>query len=422
MSRRFDVAIIGSGPAGLLSATYIAENTDFNFALIAPCLDVNAWHCTYCSWKDAIDKTWLSSVSQEIFQYLWDAKTELTCGFKDLEKYCQLDNKKIVEACFAILKKSKQATLIEGRADCVQPRSVDVTSNGEKQHIEARYVVDCTGPYSTAQAPIQNGIFPTRYQIFYGEVLNWPNHGLEFNLMDYGIHFDDDIVDSFAYVLPISKDKIFIEETILVHDEKLSTDITKNRFPERLKALGMKDVDARDCEFAESYAIPMGGALPPKSGAIRFGACGRMVHPSTGFCFSYTVSKVPVLVQALQENKCNEEIWDLLHADWATYYWHCFGQEMLNQFTTNTTYRGFFTAVFTNKDWFKFMTRRLSFSETLVNAASTALYFDKATLLAFLRALFVVISTLIWRSISRFPSLLKISVGLVVAVFFTIGI
>jgi lycopene beta-cyclase len=114
---------------------------------------------------------------------------------------------------------------------------------------------------------------------------------------------------TFNYVMPLSDDVIFFEETSLVANPAMSFQECKARLTERLASQSVRITDILEEEFCY---IPMGGGLPRKGQRIvPIGAASGLVHPSTGYqvgrCLS---SNLDVCEQILTELETKEGNFD----------------------------------------------------------------------------------------------------------------
>ena len=178
----------------------------------------------------------------------------------------------------------------------------ELTLKESKRKIKAKIVVDGTG----AESPftIRDNRDREGYQIAYGVECRVKGEGVTDTMVgDYDRSkmtlFDfrseqwredkdlkstvDDIIrqPTFNYVMPLSKDVIFFEETSLVANPAMSFQECKERLTARLKSQNVHITDILEEEFCY---IPMGGGLPRKGQRIvPIGAASGLVHPSTGY-------------------------------------------------------------------------------------------------------------------------------------------
>merc|ERR1719460_2833374 len=108
-------------------------------------------------------------------------------------------------------------------------------------------------------------------------------------------------VPSFAYVLPVDDRTLFIEETVLVCDDKFPVDRLRQRLRQRVAAAGLRlRPGGASVKFVEQYSFPMGGPLPELGQrVVGVGATARMVHPASGYMVGYALNAIPSVVAEL---------------------------------------------------------------------------------------------------------------------------
>jgi lycopene beta-cyclase len=111
---------------------------------------------------------------------------------------------------------------------------------------------------------------------------------------------------TFNYVMPLSKDVIFFEETSLVANPAMSFQECQRRLKERMTSQNVELSEILEEEFCY---IPMGGGLPRKGQRIvPIGAASGLVHPSTGYQVGRALSSnLDVAEQIVAELKLNTE-------------------------------------------------------------------------------------------------------------------
>ena len=191
-----------------------------------------------------------------------------------------------------------------------------VHADGDRWNVEGvvvDHVFNCSGHY-THLCPYTED---TRgWQSFYGELLR----------ADHGFPLDEAIVmqwnggndvPSFAYVLPLEKDLIFVQETLLVTPHRADTCQLEALYRKRLQQLDL--LEAR-VEGQEKGSFPMGGGVPKEESAsfTSLGAAGRFVHQITGYQIGYSMRVLPHVVRgALRRNKRSPQadmhwLWSIL--------------------------------------------------------------------------------------------------------------
>lgn len=104
---------------------------------------------------------------------------------------------------------------------------------------------------------------------------------------------------SFLYALPMSDDRLFLEETSLARRPAMSFDVLRARLATRLRGLGLGR-----CEQVgeELCSIAMGVGLPVlQQPLVPFGAAAAMVHPSSGYLISHVFRKVEPVAESILE-------------------------------------------------------------------------------------------------------------------------
>jgi hypothetical protein len=153
----FDVIVIGSGPAGLGFATY-ASKQGLNVCCIDPISKKN-WHCTYCTWIEELEHSWLNELAAEAGEEIFDKKfgnTEVVYndGSKSLlgKSYGRIDGVKLKQLMRKTCDSSKRVTFISAivsQIDHLECHSeVSYHNAGESASVCARIVVDSSGHYS----------------------------------------------------------------------------------------------------------------------------------------------------------------------------------------------------------------------------------------------------------------------------------
>jgi lycopene beta-cyclase len=224
------------------------------------------------------------------------------------------------------------------------------TRDGDPVTVRSRLVVDATGHETTLTLRETRGdggaMTQPGFQIAYGCLVAIDKSSKGFDsgmigpydkeamtLFDYRTdHYDGtpaDMVDqvenspTFMYVMPLSGNKVFFEETSLVARPGVSFQECKDRCFKRLEYLGIQVTDIEEEEFCY---IPMGGSLPAKDQrVIGIGGASAMVHPSTGYhicrCLMGTADAASVIRNQLSSTQNDVNLsqlaGDVYHAIWS---------------------------------------------------------------------------------------------------------
>ncbi|KAI3450729.1 hypothetical protein Pfo_007394 [Paulownia fortunei] len=378
---RFDVIVIGAGPAGLRLAEQVASH-----GIKVCCLDpspLSMWPNNYGVWvdefeslglRDCLDKTWPMTCV-----YINDQKT------KYLDRaYGRVSRKelklKLLSDCAANGVKFHKAKV--WKVEHEEFESSIACDDGTE--LKANLIVDASGFTSSFieyDKPRNHG-----YQIAHGILAEVDQHPYDLDkmvLMDWRdshlgnepyLRANNSRLPTFLYAMPFDSNLIFLEETSLVSRPVLSYTEVKRRMVARLRQLGIR---VKAVIEDEKCLIPMGGPLPriPQS-VMAIGGNSGMVHPATGYTVAQTLALAPVLAETIAECLGSTRMirgTPLYHRVWnglwpmerrCTREFYSFGMETLLKLDLNGT-RRFFDAFFELNPhyWQGFLSSRLSLGE-----------------------------------------------------------
>ncbi len=337
------------------------------------------WKPNYCLWAEEVPDAVQGSVER-----VWnEAVVETRLGRHVLRRpYAKLDN--------AALQHAYWDTLERGSTRVVQDAARELEHHeGETQvHTvsgtveRARVVIDASGADSRFVRRIHQR--PPAYQVAYGLWLHAPGHGFDPNqmvMMDFRPASPDDTdPPSFLYVLPMSDERLFVEETSLARRPAVSMELLQRRLETRLKTLVLDQATRLD---EERCAIPMGLGLPaPGQWVVPFGAAAAMMHPASGYHVFHVLRKAEPLAEAIVDRlrhgnideavaAGNAAVWPRTHRQlWELYG---FGLETLLRMSTDEIAR-FFHAFFElpSESWAGYLGATLEPSE--LGGAMTRLF------------------------------------------------
>ncbi|KAJ9177904.1 hypothetical protein P3X46_009833 [Hevea brasiliensis] len=400
---RFDVIIIGTGPAGLRLAEQVSL-----YGIKVCCVDpspLSLWPNNYGVWVDefeslglldCLDKTW-----------------PMTCVFIDDHKTKYLDRPygrvsrkklqtKLMEKCVSNGVKFHKAKV--WKVEHEEFESSVICDDGND--LKASLVVDASGFASTFieyDKPRNHG-----YQIAHGILAEVDCHPFDLDkmiLMDWRdshmgnepyLRASNSRFPTFLYAMPFDSNLIFLEETSLVSRPALSYMEVKRRMVARLRHLGIR---VKTVIEDEKCLIPMGGPLPlvPQS-VMAIGGTSGVVHPSTGYMVARTMAIAPIVADAIAEclgstrmirgrplyHKVWNGLWPLDKKCEREFY--SFGMETLLKLDLKGS-RSFFDAFFDLEPyyWQGFLSSKLSLGElallslSLFGNASNSSRFDIVT-------------------------------------------
>jgi lycopene beta-cyclase len=241
-----------------------------------------------------------------------------------------------------------RAGRLEHHDDCTRIH----ISGGRTERV--RLVIDASG----ARSPFVQRVHrrAPAYQVAYGVFLHAPGHGFDLDrstLMDFRpVASDAEEPPSFLYLLPLSPERLFVEETSLAHRPGVSLSLLRERLEGRLHSLGLGQ-SARVGE--ERCSIAMGLGLPARGQPlVPFGAAASMVHPATGYSIAHALRKAELVAEAIVGALADDDVQRAVGAGnaavWsrserATWELYAFGLESLVSMNLAETSR-FFDAFF----------------------------------------------------------------------------
>eukprot|EP00468_Gymnochlora_sp_CCMP2014_P002625 CAMPEP_0167762396 /NCGR_PEP_ID=MMETSP0110_2-20121227/12744_1 /TAXON_ID=629695 /ORGANISM="Gymnochlora sp., Strain CCMP2014" /LENGTH=1052 /DNA_ID=CAMNT_0007649265 /DNA_START=179 /DNA_END=3337 /DNA_ORIENTATION=+ len=377
----FDLLVVGCGPSGLGVADEAAKR-GLSVGIIDP-RPLQRWPNNYGVWVDEFE----ALGHDDCFARIWNSATVIVDEGKGngvtLDRpYAQVDRDKLKTK---LLKRSLDngAEFCTGAVSEVKHLDdVSIVSVGEKE-FHAVQVLDATG-HARRLVEFERDFTPG-YQAAYGATIEVDTHPYDLNKMMFmdwrGNHLDpelrkrNDELPTFLYVMPYTRNKIFVEETSLVARPYIPFDELKLRLEQRLASMG---ITVRAVEDEEYCLIPMGGVLPKMpQRTLGIGGTAGMVHPATGYMVSKSLFQAPILVDAIQNgikmqqnsdkslnaSQISEAVWNNIwpEEDRRQRTFMCFGMEILMRLNKETTQR-FFKTFFTlsKRMWGGFLSWRIS--------------------------------------------------------------
>lgn len=278
------VLVAGGGPAGLAIAAATAR-VGFSTRLISPDLD-EPWPNSYGAFEHSAAPLGLGSAVRARFTTpLVYAKSGAT---KLEEPYLRFDSKRL-------------KSLLTSRAE-IEGVSFERGSVSLKDRGTDEIIIDATGPgarLSRNSAPGAPG-----YQSAYGlwiRVEKQPFGPEQMVLMDYRDPGHGKF-PSFLYALAEGEDRLFVQETVLVHPRPIDMGELRETLLARLAQLGIRPAEILG---EERCVIPMGAEIPvslERPGILPFGAAAGLVHPATGYQLTRALGLCDTIACVLREN------------------------------------------------------------------------------------------------------------------------
>jgi lycopene beta-cyclase len=306
-----DVMICGAGPGGLLLASQLSQR-GCKVGIVDPVLD-KAWPNNYGVWMDEADFYGYVDCVRPVWKEVGivfdeDHETILKRPYGRVDRIALKG--RLIQECEAtgnVQFLVAKATEVKHFDD--QPSIVEtISSTGVKKTIQALMVADATG---FARKFVKHDTkFDPGFQVTYGALYRVKDLGPytldRMVLMDYSerhlhpypeLRANNDRFPSFVYIMPLAKDKIFLEETVLVSRPGASSKDLQARLEQRMKAMGIEPLEILEDERA---AIPMGGMDPvvPQR-TLGFGATSSLIHPASGYMVARAMEIAPRVADTL---------------------------------------------------------------------------------------------------------------------------
>mmetsp|Transcript_1612 Transcript_1612/g.3697 ORF Transcript_1612/g.3697 Transcript_1612/m.3697 type:complete len:1215 (-) Transcript_1612:111-3755(-) len=381
----FDLLVVGCGPAGLGVADEAARR-GLKVGVIDP-NPLQRWPNNYGVWVDEFEQLGHDDCFLRSWKTAQVRIDETSSPIRLSREYAQVDRDK--------LKRKLLNRATDHGAEFLKGAVLDVEHDLEvsrvrvgEQEVHATQVLDATG-HLRKLVEFESEFTPG-YQAAYGATIEVDSHPYDLDSMMFmdwrDEHLDDRLRSSneklptFLYVMPFSRNKIFVEETSLVARPFIPFDELKERLEQRLRGMG---IHIRSIEEEEYCLIPMGGVLPrlPQR-VLGIGGTAGMVHPATGYMVAKSLFQAPVLVDAIVEGMREDQIVDGADSEkkinatsmsnrvWNSIWpqedrrqrtFMCFGMEILMNLDVHTT-RRFFSTFFKlpTEMWGGFLSWRIS--------------------------------------------------------------
>jgi lycopene cyclase-like protein len=288
-SSKFDVIVIGSGPAALSLAASCGER-GLRVATVSPDPTLK-WLPTYSCWANEIKNTDI----EDCIEARWASPLVFTSDTAVSLKrdYVKLSTSKLQSHLKAQCRRYDVEHIV-GQVEAVNHATKSdtiVLSNGTS--LCTQLCVDASGhssPFTKRRSGVNSG-----WQMAYGQLIELAEPqdiDAKMVLMDYRIptlcsssqRNSYENKPSFLYLMPLSPNHIFVEETSLVARPRMSHEELKNRLEVRLESMKIR---VKSIESVEYCAIQMGGGLPLQSQQLlSYGSAAGMVHPASGYLIS----------------------------------------------------------------------------------------------------------------------------------------
>jgi lycopene cyclase-like protein len=293
-----DVAIVGAGPAALAAAVATADR-GLRTVLLA---DQDApWAPNYGGWVDELEGVGLGGYLGPIWS---DAL--LVLGEGDVRsagrRYARVAKRRLraalLERCAALGVEVRPV-----RAHEVTHDATGSTVRAGDDALRVGLVIDASGHKPVF---VRRAGEPTAFQAavgFLGRPAGQPFDAERMTFMDLRTdHVDDELgpaAPTFLYTMPLSPQRVFVEETSLVRAPAVPFGVLLRRLRERLRRM---DVVLDEVESTEMCLIPMDTPLPDlDQRVVGFGGAASMVHPASGYLLGRVFGTAPELAATVAD-------------------------------------------------------------------------------------------------------------------------
>jgi lycopene beta-cyclase len=287
-----DVLVAGGGPAGWAVAAACAR-LGLKTELVDPAPD-RPWRATYGSWRTELPATADAAVAATGYgEAIGTTRHQL--GWE----YVVLDNGALRDGFAAA-----PVTVVKGRVRNARPDLSGVIADLGDTQRRAAIVLDATGAMRSVLGTTRSR--PAAEQTAVGVLVNadaalnlvTPGSAL---FMDWRPHHGEPGWPTFLYAIPVTSDRVLLEETSLVRRPGLGLAVLRRRLHARLAHHGI----ALPASGEERVRIPVDVPLPAASHwrgpVVPFGAASPLVHPATGYSVSTALRLAPLLATAVRD-------------------------------------------------------------------------------------------------------------------------
>ncbi|HEY6421711.1 MAG TPA: lycopene cyclase family protein [Pseudonocardiaceae bacterium] len=287
-----DVLVAGGGPAGWAVAAACAR-LGLDTELVDPAPD-RPWRATYGSWRGELPDQFDAAVAAT-----GSGQAIGTTGHRLGWEYVVLDNGALRDRLGAA-----PVRVVKGRVRDARPDPNGVTADLDGSQRRASLLLDATGAARSVLGA--NRRRPTAEQTAVGVLVDadaardlvTPGTAL---FMDWRPHHGEPGWPTFLYAVPVTPDRVLLEETSLARRPGLALAVLRRRLHARLAHHRI----AVPTGSEERVRIPVDRPLPAVSDwrgpVVPFGAASPLVHPATGYSVATSLRLAPRVAAAVRE-------------------------------------------------------------------------------------------------------------------------
>lgn len=338
-----DILIIGSGPSSILTAYYLSLHyKELKICIISK--DFINWHCTYGVFYQQIKDSWLLEIynKTKLFTRIFPAYANFSYKNKMVHEakltnlnddYCLLNNEYLFYDILKKLALNKQVDLIKGTVNNIEKHknalnySVSYFNNDIMYYTKCKIVLEGSGNYKSIGIKYDDNIKRFKQKFVGYEIKLKENHNInKAILLDWYNPYQQKSSNykkfnkpTFCYILPISENTLFVEETILVSDKNRDTyQDLESKLEKRLYDYGFKKYNIIRKEKNEIY---LNRTIPSYYNSTSFGigVAGNMLNMMSGYSIGYNIYHIPEICNLLDK-------YDFILEDIYRGYWNIFRQ------------------------------------------------------------------------------------------------
>lgn len=287
-----DVLVAGGGPAGWAVAAACAR-LGLDTELVDPAPN-RPWRATYGSWRKELPAAAHAAVAATGYGEVIGT-TRHRLGWE----YVVLDNGALRDGFAAA-----PITVVKGRVRDARPDPNGVTADLNGSSRRAAVLIDATGAARSVLGSItrRSAAEQTAVGVLVdadaARNLVLPGNAL---FMDWRPHHGEPGWPTFLYAIPVSSDRVLLEETSLVRRPGLGLAVLRRRLHARLAHHRI----ALPGGGEERVRIPVDLPLPAishwRGPLVPFGAASPLVHPATGYSVGTALRLAPLLATAVRD-------------------------------------------------------------------------------------------------------------------------
>ena len=384
---RFDVLVIGAGPAALAIAAALAER-GVQLALLAPSDPQAPWANTYGIWAPELEGQGLG----DLLEHRWsDCRSYFGAGLEGDDAsaggtphrfdYGLFDRQRLQQHWLGHCRAGGMVWEQGMAASIAHDRQGSTVTTADGRSLRARLVVDASGHQAAfVQRPDEG---PVAAQAAYGIVGTFsppPVQPGQFVLMDFRCDHLSPAEQrcappTFLYAMDFGGGVFFVEETSLALAPPVPDAVLKDRL---LRRLAHRGVAVESVQHEEFCLFPMNLPLPDLcQQVLAFGGAASLVHPASGYMVGSLLRRAPALADAIATGLADPslEAPELARRAWAGLWplelrrkhaLYRFGLEKLMRYPEDQL-RLFFRTFFSlpPQQWYGFLTNTLSLPELI---------------------------------------------------------